>query len=85
MNPKLFERWFEALVKNKMAGAALPIAGMSMGYVIIQGSRFVPEGYVSVVGILGLALMTSSVGVFIVVMVGFAWLWLSQPAQGRRR
>ena len=68
-----------------MAGAALPITGMSMGYAIIQGSRVVPDRFVSTVGNLGLTLMASSVVVFIVAMVGFAWLWLSQVAQGRRR
>jgi len=68
-----------------MGGAALPIAGMSMGYAIIQGSRLVPHGYGVAVGNLGLTLMVSSVVVFIVAMVGFAWLWLRQLAQGRRR
>lgn len=84
MNLKPFDRWFNALVKNKMGGAALPIAGMPMGYIIIQGSRVVPEPYAVAVGNLGLALMASSAMIFIVATAGFAWLWLREVGRGRR-
>jgi hypothetical protein len=72
-----------------MAGAALPVSGMALGYLIIQGSRAVPEMYVVSVGNLGLALLASSVLIFIVVTGGFAWLWLRQvhhssPSSGAR-
>lgn len=85
MKLRLFEGWFRTLVNNRMAGAALPIAGISIGYVVIQGSRFVPDRYTNAVGDLGLALMGSSVVVFVVSMAGFAWLWLIRSNRTRSR
>ena len=85
MKLDIFAKWFETLVKNKMGGAALPIAGISLGYLMIEGSRAVPHPYDTDVAKLGLRLMYASVVIFVIAMAGFAWLWLREVAKRRTR
>jgi hypothetical protein len=68
-----------------MAGAALPVAGISIGYGIIQSSRITPAPWVTDVGRLGFRLMQASVIVFVAAMTGFALIWLNHARITRRR
>jgi hypothetical protein len=72
----LFSRWYGLLVKNKMGGAALPIAGLAVGFLLLQVTRLVPSPYDVHVGYLGLRIMDMAAIVFCVSMVGFCFLWL---------
>lgn len=82
-NINLFAKWFDRLVKNKMGAAALPISGISVGYLIMQGSRIVPR-YDEDVALLGLRLMVVSVFCFVSAMVIFIVIWTNERRKAKR-
>lgn len=49
-----FARLFSRLVKNKMGGPGLSVAGLSVGFSMLEGTRAVPAPYDQHLGWLGL-------------------------------
>jgi len=81
----LFSRWYDRLVKNKMAGPALCIAGISIGYLLVQLTRTTPQPYDEHVGFIGLRMIDISALVFCLTMAGFCLLWLLTIKNQRAR
>jgi hypothetical protein len=81
-----FSRWFDRLVRNKMGGPALCVAGMSIGYSFVQLTRFTPAPYADDLGQTGTLMIRISSLMFSIAMVGFCLIWLwAQAAAARRR
>jgi hypothetical protein len=84
-DPTSFASWFELLVKNKMAGPGLCIAGLAVGYLLIQLTRATPEPYAYNVGMVGLTILVISAVIWILLMIGFSFLWLRFVARSQER
>jgi hypothetical protein len=71
-----FSRWYSLLAKRQMAGALLPVCGLSMGLVMVQSVRVTPTPFDVDVGFYGVRLIGFSTYTFALVMVLFAINWL---------
>jgi hypothetical protein len=71
-----FSYWFRLFVKNKMAGPALSVAGLAIGFLLLQLTRTLPPFYSEHVGFLGLRLMDVSTAVLCVLIIAFGFFWL---------
>jgi hypothetical protein len=70
------ERLFDKLVKQKMGGAALPIAGVLAGLcVVTEGPRLSPAPFDWWVGAIGIAIMAASGVVFVAATIVYAIMW----------
>jgi len=65
----MLEKWFDKLVKNKMAGAALPVSGIALGMVLLQYSRTIKEPFDWYVSLIGILLMSFSSVMFATAMI----------------
>jgi hypothetical protein len=63
-----FERWFEKLIRNKMGGAALSTAGISIGIMVVAFGIALPVPFDKYVMSIGFFQVAAS----IVLFVGFA-------------
>jgi hypothetical protein len=70
-----FERWFDKLVKNKMGGAALSVAGIAVGLLIIEAGRAIQPPFDWYVALAGLVLIWANVGLFIIAGAVYIVLW----------
>jgi hypothetical protein len=74
---RIFERWFAVLVKNKMAAAAVPIAGISIGYLVVELSRTVPDSVRDQLTLAGALLMEGSMGLLFLAIAGLVYFLLA--------
>lgn len=85
---KLFERWFDLLIRNKMAGPALCVAGIAIGFSLIQATRVTPSPYDSGVGDVGILTVEAFSVLFFVTSSVFCVIWVqftrSQTQRGSR-
>jgi cytochrome c biogenesis factor len=68
------ERWFDKLVKNKMGGAALPIAGIAIGLFLVECSRIIPAPHDQDVAQLGILIMYASGLLLILAIASLCYL-----------
>ena len=79
------ERWFDRLVKNKMAGPALCVASIAVGYALIQATRVTPAPYDEGVGYTGLRLLQACACILAVATGFFCLEWVRPRNSGERR
>lgn len=66
------QQWFRILVRNKMAGLAAPVCGLSIGFAFLQSVRFTPAPYGFHVGLIGLLILYSSAVIFVGALLAYA-------------
>ena len=78
-----FSYWYKLLVHNKMGSPALSIAGLAVGFLLVELTRAVPAPYDKHIGSLGLRIMDVSAIILMSTTAGFAFLWLRSAAKRR--
>lgn len=78
-----FSGWYKLLVRNKMAGPGLSVAGLAVGVLLLQLTSIVPSQYDQHVGFLGLRIMDVSAAVLSVLIIGYGVFWLRFVAKKR--
>jgi hypothetical protein len=73
-----FERWFDKPVRNKMAGPALCLVGVSVGFLLIQMTRATPVPYDRAVGHTGVCMLQAFSLLLFVTTGWFCVIWLQQ-------
>ena len=81
---RALERWFSLLVKHKFGIAAVPIAGMAIGLVIIAISQALPSGPGERLQDSGLFLVQWSSYLFVAAAATFIALAITGEARRRR-
>ena len=72
----IFSQWYTVLVRSKMPGPALCVAGMSTGFALVQLSRTAPEPYHNDVARAGVLLIDGSSWIFLVITLILCVVWL---------
>lgn len=79
-----FSYWYKLLVRNKMGSPALSVAGLAIGFLLVELTRAVSAPYDKYVGFLGLGIMYSSAIVLVATTFGFAFFWLRSVSKRRQ-
>lgn len=77
------ERLFDKLVKQRMAGAALPIAGISVGVFVLELGNITPPPFDFWVAAIGLSVITVCAILLVAAIAVYVWKWARQMLKNR--
>jgi len=73
-----FEKWFKLLVEHKFGIAAVPVAGLALGYFILVLGQVLPEPFKNQLAMIGVFLMGASAAVFILAALALILVFVSR-------